>query len=78
MQVRGFCVQNPYHSKLEVSSWGGDFKNAHRSPAMKLKQIQKDPYESKGYTHASPRHAESRVKLSEATDLTVGLIGGQW
>ena len=56
MQVRAICVQIAYHSKLEVSSLSGDFKNAHRSPAMiqtgKANQkIQKDPYDSKVYTH---------------------------
>ena len=32
-QVRAICAQIAYHSKLEVSSLSGDFKNAHRSPA---------------------------------------------
>ena len=51
MQVRAICVQIAYHSKLEVSSLSGDFKNAHRSPAIKQIKIQKDPYDSKGYTY---------------------------
>ena len=52
-------------------------------PALETKQ---DPYDSKGYTHTPPRRearffklrAEREVRLSELTDLTVGLIGSQW
>ena len=36
-QVRAICVQIAYHSKLEVTSLSGDFKNAHRSPAKSSK-----------------------------------------
>ena len=53
MQVRAICVQIANHGKLEVSSLSGDFKNAHRSPA----KIQKDPYDSKGYTHTPYRNS---------------------
>ena len=38
LQVRAICVLIAYHSKLEVSSLSGDFKNAHRSPAVTLEQ----------------------------------------
>ena len=51
-QVRAICVQIAYHSKLEVSSLSGDFKDAHRSPAeINEKTIQKNPCEYKGHTH---------------------------
>ena len=41
-QVRAICVQIAYHSKLEVSSLSGDFKNAHRSPAAKRRNKSKN------------------------------------
>ena len=85
MQVRAICVQIAYHSKLEVSSLSGDFKNAHRSPAIKLNKSRRIPMTPR-VTHArlpEGRHdfklrAEGGVRLSELTDLTVGLIGSQW
>ena len=43
-QVRATCVQIAYHSKLEVSSLSGDFKNAHRSPA-EVKQVEPNKFE---------------------------------
>ena len=66
-QVRAICVQIAYHSKLEVSSLSGDFKNAPRSPAKakskisairfpaktksKISTIRLDPCDFKGHTH---------------------------
>ena len=39
-----------YHSKLEVSSLSGDFKNAHRSPAEKFKRS----LTARAHTHTPP------------------------
>ena len=59
-QVRAICVQIAYHSKLEVSSLSGDFKNAHRSPAKKswLLNYERggsgEPF-AQGWTHTNRR-----------------------
>ena len=37
--IRAICVQIAYHCKLEMSSLSGEFKIAHRSPALKTKRI---------------------------------------
>ena len=70
MQVRAICVQIAYHSKLEVSSLSGDFKNAHRSPAVnveakpKTKQSERIP--------VIPRVTHTRLPKGEA-NFSVGL-----
>ena len=53
MQVRAICVQIAYHSKLEVSSLSGDFKNAHRSPAIILNKSRRIPMTPR-VTHTHP------------------------
>ena len=74
MQVRAICVQIAYHSKLEVSSLSGDFKNAHRSPAVnveakpKTKQSERIPViprvthtKEDKRTHTKKKHTHTQV-----------------
>ena len=72
-QVRAICVQIAYHSKLEVSSLSGDFKNAHRSSAQKndngvKSTIQTDPCDYKGHTHTPP---QGEAKIRAGTNVQV-------
>ena len=62
LQVRRQDVSRRYHEQ-EIGVFVGTCPiSAPGAPCNKTKQIQKDPYDSKGYTHTPPRR-EACFKL---------------